>query len=78
MLVPANTVTVPKPPKPPKDRTAYKRAAALKARLVEDGGKRTGINLTGAQVQKLDALVAAGKGANHSAVIIALIDEAIL
>ncbi len=65
------------PRKPtPKDATAVARMAAQKARLAEDGGKRTSINLGGAQVRKLDALVQAGVGDDHSSVIRTLIDQA--
>ena len=65
------------PRKPnPKDPTAGSRMAAQKARLAESGGKRTSINLDGARVRKLDALVRAGVGDDHSSVIRALIDKA--
>ncbi len=52
------------------------RMAAQKVRLAEDGGKRTSINLAGAHVRKLDALVQAGVGIDASSVIRRLIDDA--
>lgn len=60
----------------PKDPTAAKRTAALKVRLQEGGGKRMSLNLDGKKVKKLDKLVKAGVGVNHTAVIQRLIDDA--
>lgn len=60
----------------PKDPTAAKRTAALKERLEQDGGKRMSLNLHGKQVKKLDRLVKAGAGEDHSSVIRNLIDDA--
>lgn len=60
----------------PKDRTAAKRAAAMKERLVVGGGKRLSVNLDGERVKKLDKLVREGVGGDHSGVIRQLIDDA--
>lgn len=60
----------------PKDPTAAKRAAALKDRLEDDGGKRTSINLLGVHVKKLERLVKKKVGKNHTAVIQKLIEDA--
>lgn len=65
-----------KPSNTPKDPTAAKRTAALKVRLQSDGGKRMSLNLDGKRVKKLDRLVKHGVGADHSAVIRQLIDDA--
>lgn len=65
-----------KPINTPKDPTAAKRTAALKERLQADGGKRMSLNLDGKRVKKLDKLVRGGLGADHSAVIRQLIDDA--
>lgn len=62
--------------KSPKDRTAAKRAATLKARLQADGGTRLTVNLNGEQVRKLDELVGRGLGADRSTVVRHLIEEA--
>lgn len=66
----------PNPTKTPKDPTAAKRTAALKVRLQEGGGKRMSLNLDGKRVKKLDRLVKAGVGADQTAVIKRLIDDA--
>jgi len=60
----------------PKDPTASKRTAALKERLQAGGGKRMSFNVDGARTKKLDKLVKLGVGANHSAVLNRLIDDA--
>lgn len=60
----------------PKDPTAAKRTAALKARLEQDGGGRMTVNLQGSQVRKLAKLIKAGVGADKSAVVRKLIDAA--
>lgn len=60
----------------PKDPTAAKRTAALKVRLQEGGGKRMSLNLDGKRVKKLDRLVKTGVGADQTAVIKRLIDDA--
>lgn len=60
----------------PKDPTAAKRTAALKVRLQAEGGKRMSLNLDGKRVKKLDSLVKAGVGADQTAVIKRLIDDA--
>lgn len=66
-----------KAPSKPKDRTAAKRSAALKKRLLEDGGKRLPINLSGDHVRKIQRLIAAGgHGADIASVIRTLIDQA--
>lgn len=60
----------------PKDKTAAKRASAMKERLVVGGGKRFSVNLDGRRVKKLDKLVRDGVGGDHSEVIRRLIDDA--
>lgn len=60
----------------PKDPTSAKRTAALKERLEQDGGGRMTINLHGKQVRKLARLIKAGVGADKSAVVRKLIDDA--
>lgn len=62
--------------KPVKDKTASRRTAALKERLQSGGGKRMSLNLDGDRVRKLDHLVEAGVGEDHSSVIRTLIDKA--
>jgi hypothetical protein len=71
-------ITMPrKPTNPsPKDPAAAKRTAALKERLQAEGGKRMSLNLDGKRVKTLDRLVKRGVGADHSAVIRQLIDDA--
>jgi len=58
------------------DPTAAARAARFKKRLIAGGGKRMAINLDGRLVKKLDRLVKAGLGDDHSSVIRALIENA--
>lgn len=60
---------------PPKDKTAAKRTAALKERLLADGGTRMSLNLDGASLRKLDGWVQAGVGPDRSAVIRKLIAD---
>lgn len=60
----------------PKDPTAAKRTAAVKARLEDDGGKRLSVKLLGRHVKKVQRLIEAGVADDQQAVILKLIDEA--
>lgn len=60
----------------PKDPTSASRSAALKERLLAEGGKRLNMNLDGTRTKKLDQLVKIGVGDTHSDVVRRLIDDA--
>lgn len=59
----------------PKDKTTAKRTAALKDRLLKEGGKRTSINVSGARVRQVEKLIKRGFGRNFNDVVGRLIDE---